>query len=74
LATKRDFYEVLEVPKNATDDEIKKSYRKMAMKYHPDRNPDNKESEEKFKKLRKRMKRFLIHRKKPPMTNMVMLA
>jgi len=52
LATKRDFYEVLEVPKNATDDEIKKSYRKMAMKYHPDRNPDNKASEEKFKEAK----------------------
>ena len=48
---KRDYYEVLGVDKSASAEEIKKSYRKKAMKYHPDRNPGDKEAEEKFKEL-----------------------
>ena len=50
--SKRDYYQVLGVPRNATEDAVNKAYRRLAMKYHPDRNPDDKEAEERFKEAK----------------------
>lgn len=52
MAAKRDYYDVLGVSKNASDADIKKAFRRLAMKFHPDRNPDNEEAEEKFKEAK----------------------
>src|SRR4030067_454485 len=51
MATKRDYYEVLGVDRSASEDEIKKAYRKLAVQFHPDKNPGNKTAEEKFKEI-----------------------
>ena len=51
MSEKRDYYEVLGINKSASDDEIKKAYRKLAKKYHPDLNPGNKEAEHNFKEI-----------------------
>ena len=56
MADKRDYYEVLGLSKGATDDEIKKAYRRLAKQYHPDMIPGDKVAENKFKEVKKKLK------------------
>lgn len=65
MASKRDYYEVLGVQKSASQEEIKKAYRKLAVKYHPDRNPGNKEAEEKFKEATEAYEVLSDEKKRP---------
>ena len=67
MAEKRDYYEVLGVQKNANADEIKKAYRKAAIQYHPDKNPGDKEAEEKFKGGRRGLRRTVESRQAGPL-------
>jgi DnaJ-class molecular chaperone len=71
---KRDYYEVLEVPRTASADEIKKAYRQQALKHHPDRNPGNKESEEKFKEAAEAYEYLATRRKRQDTTSSDMPA
>ncbi|GIT63232.1 MAG: hypothetical protein Ct9H300mP21_07780 [Pseudomonadota bacterium] len=70
---KRDYYEVLGVSRNASSDELKKAYRKVAMKHHPDRNPGDKKSEEKFKEASEAFEVLGDKEKRSVMINSAML-
>jgi molecular chaperone DnaJ len=69
MAKKRDYYEVLGVNRDASDEDIKKAYRKLAMKHHPDRNPDNPKAEEQFKEAKEAYEVLSDAQKRPPTTS-----
>ncbi len=70
---KRDYYEVLGLSKGAEDKEIKRAYRKLAKKYHPDTDPGDKEAEKKFKEVTEAYSVLVIRRRRNCMTSSVML-
>ena len=72
--SERDYYEVLGVSKSVSDADLKKAFRRLAMKYHPDRNPDDKETEQLFKEAKEAYDVLSNANKKPPTTNLVMLV
>jgi len=72
LSEKKDYYDLLGVDRNVSEDEIKKAYRKLALKYHPDRNPGDKQAEEKFKEVSEATRFSPIHRNVHSMTSSVM--
>ena len=62
--SQRDYYEILDVPKSVADADLKKAFRRLAMKYHPDRNPDDTETEKLFKEAKeanKLIEEFMLH-------------
>jgi len=69
--SKRDYYETLDVSRDASASEMKKAFKKKAMKFHPDRNPDNPEASEKFKEAAEAYDVLSDPQKKQPMINLV---